>query len=85
MTFSDKMLNFFKKWILSSLKPTSAITKDYRKELYEMLTFIQKRHISDYVKWPLSYKRNVLHVHGQGIVPLGVPYKLHFARLRSVY
>ena len=32
------------------LKPTDAIMKEYRQELYEMLIFCQKRHISGSVK-----------------------------------
>ena len=38
----------------SILKPTDAITKEYRQEYYEMLIFCQKLHISGSVKWPLS-------------------------------
>ena len=44
----------------SILKPTDAITKEYRQELYEMQFFGQILHISGSVKWPLSYKNNLL-------------------------
>ena len=43
----------------SILKPTDAITKEYRQELYEMQFFCQIPHISGSVKWPLSYKNNL--------------------------
>ena len=42
------------------LKPTDAITTENRQELYEMLFFCQRLHISGSVKWPLSYKHNLL-------------------------
>ena len=44
----------------SILKPTDAITKEYRQELYEMQIFCQILHISGSVKGPLSYKHNLL-------------------------
>ena len=40
--------------------PTDAITKEYRQELYEMQIFCRILHISGSVKWPLSYKHNLL-------------------------
>ena len=40
--------------------PTDAITKEYRQELYEMQIFCRILHISGFVKWPLSYKHNLL-------------------------
>ena len=65
----------------SILKPTDRITIKYRQELHEMLIFNQRLHISVSVRWPLSYK----HIFGHGIVPMGVPNKLHFAKLKSAY
>ena len=44
----------------SILKPTDAITTENPQELYEMLFFCQRLHISGSVKWPLSYKHNLL-------------------------
>ena len=44
----------------SMLKPTDAITTENRQELYKMLIFCQRLHISGSVKWPLSYKHNLL-------------------------
>ena len=44
----------------SILKPTDAITTENPQELYEMLIFCQRLHISGSVKWPLSYKHNLL-------------------------
>ena len=35
-----------------------AITKEYRQELYEMLFFNKRLHISDSVTWSLLYKHN---------------------------
>ena len=46
----------------SILKPTDAITTENRQELYEMLIFSQRLHISGSVKWPLSYKHNLLDI-----------------------
>ena len=44
-----------------TIKPTDAITKEYRQELYEILIFNQRLHISGYGEWPaLSYKHNLL-------------------------
>ena len=40
--------------------PTDAVIKEYRQELYEMQVFCQRLHISGSVKWPLSYKHNLL-------------------------
>ena len=40
--------------------PTDAITKEYRQELYEMQIFCRILRISGSVKWPLSYKHNLL-------------------------
>ena len=31
------------------------------------------------------YNRIIVHTQQHGIVPLGVPYKLHFAKLKSAY
>ena len=45
---------------LSILTSTDAITTENRQELYEMLIFCQRLHISGSVKWPLSYKHNLL-------------------------
>ena len=47
-----------------------------------MLFLIQTLHISCSVTLPFSYKHNLF---GHGIVPLGVPYDLHFVKLKSVY
>ena len=44
----------------SILKPTDAITKEYRHKLYEMVIINQRLHISGSAKWPLSYKHNLL-------------------------
>ena len=44
----------------SILKPTDAITTANPQEMYEMLIFCQRLHISGSVKWPLSYKHNLL-------------------------
>ena len=66
----------------SILKPTVAITKEYRQEMYEMLFFCQRLHISSSVKWLVSCKHNFF---GHGIVPRRVPYKLHFAKLKFAY
>ena len=44
----------------SILKPTDAITKEYRQELYELLILCQILHIPGSVKGPLSYKHNLL-------------------------
>ena len=44
------------------LKSTDAITKEYRQELYEMLIFCLSLHFSGSVKWPLSYKHNLLNM-----------------------
>ena len=46
----------------SILKPTDAITTENRQELHEMLIFCQRLHISGSVKWPLSYKHNLLDI-----------------------
>ena len=54
----------------SILKTTDAITKEYRQELYEMQFFGQILHISGSVKWPLSYKHNLLHME---LFPLEYP------------
>ena len=40
--------------------PTDAVIKEYRQELYEMQIFGRILHISGSVKWPLSYKHNLL-------------------------
>ena len=40
--------------------PTDAVIKEYRQELYEMQIFCRILHISGSVKWPLSYKHNLL-------------------------
>ena len=61
----DCQNNFLHIWLCcvvtrSILKPTDAITKEYRQELLEMLIFNQTQHISGSVKWPLLYKHNSL-------------------------
>ena len=44
----------------SILQPTDAITTANPQDMYEMLFFCQRLHISGSVKWPLSYKHNLL-------------------------
>ena len=53
-----------------------------------MLIFNQRLHISYSAKWPLSYKHNnnnIIYFIGHGIVPMRVPYKLHFAKLKFAH
>ena len=46
----------------SIIMSADAITKEYRQEIYEMLIFNQRLHISGSVKWPLSYKPYLLNM-----------------------